>query len=268
MSKYSKIPFIKYSATGNDFILIDNRTLGLGSEDREFFQRVCQRRSSVGADGVLLINNSTEHDFQLRYFNADGSETECGNGARSAAHYVGDRGIAGQKSSFLFGEAVYESEVDGTWVKLMMPATRDLREDVGIIQEVGLVEGGFVHIGVPHYVLFAQDVSDLDLENLGRTYRKHLAFQPAGTNVNFVEVLSENKIKVRTYERGVENETLSCGSGCAASALFAHLRRKTKYPTEILTPGGILRVSNNESKGRFYLEGEVKVVYEGKVASI
>ncbi len=264
MSKYTNIPFVKYSATGNDFILIDNRSLGLTSEDAYFFQQICQRRTSVGADGVLLIEESSEHDFRLRYFNADGSETECGNGARSSAHFVFSHGLTGSKMSFVFGEAVYEAEVDGSWVKLRMPSPRDLQETLGIVKENGFDEGGFIHIGVPHFVLFGSKIADLDLQKWGQKYRHHLAFQPAGANINFVEVLGENKLKVRTYERGVENETLSCGTGCVASAYLAHLKLKTKYPTEIMTKGGNLKISRNSHDEYFYLEGDVKAVYEAK----
>ena len=264
MSKYTNIPFVKYSATGNDFILIDNRSLGLTSEDADFFKRICQRRTSAGADGVLLIEESSKHDFRLRYFNADGSETECGNGARSAAHFVFSHGLAGSKMSFVFGEAVYEAEVDGSWVKLKMPSPRDLQETLGIVKENGFDEGGFIHIGVPHFVLFGKMVAELDLQKWGPEYRQHAAFQPAGANINFVEVLGENKLKVRTYERGVENETLSCGTGCVASAYLAHLKQKTRYPTEIMTKGGNLKVSQNPHDEHLYLEGEVKAVYEAK----
>lgn len=264
MSKYTNIPFVKYSATGNDFILIDNRSLGLTSEDADFFKRICQRRTSAGADGVLLIEESSKHDFQLRYFNADGSETECGNGARSAAHFVFSHGLAGSKMSFVFGEAVYEAEVDGSWVKLKMPSPRDLQETLGIVKENGFDEGGFIHIGVPHFVLFGKMIAELDLQKWGPEYRQHAAFQPAGANINFVEVLGENKLKVRTYERGVENETLSCGTGCVASAYLAHLKQKTRYPTEIMTKGGNLKVSKNPHDEHLYLEGEVKAVYEAK----
>ncbi len=265
MSKYTNIPFVKYSATGNDFILIDNRSLSLSCQDSDFFQQICQRRTAVGADGVLLIENSPEHDFRLRYFNADGSETECGNGARSAAHFAFSNGLADAKMSFVFGEAVYEAEVDDTYVKLKMPAARDLQETAGIIKENGFEEGGFIHIGVPHFALFRSGIADLDLQKWGPKYRMHSAFKPAGANINFIEVLGENKLKVRTYERGVENETLSCGTGCVASAYLAHLKQGTQYPTEIMTKGGSLKVSTDSDEDRFYLEGEVKAVYEAKL---
>ena len=211
---------------------------------------------------MLLIEDSSEHDFRLRYFNADGSETECGNGARSAAHFAFTHGLADSKMSFVFGDAVYRAEVDGAWVKLRMPSARDLQETLGIVKESAFDEGGFIHIGVPHFVLFGSEIADLDLQKWGPKYRHDPAFQPAGANINFVEVLGENKLKVRTYERGVENETLSCGTGCVASAYLAHLKQRTRYPTEIMTRGGKLKVSKDPHDEYFYLEGEVKPVYE------
>ena len=146
-----------------------------------------------------------------------------------------------------------------------MPGTRDLQETTGIVKENGFDVGGFIHIGVPYFVLFGSEIEDLDLQKWGPEYRQHAAFQPAGANINFVEVLGDNKLKVRTYERGVENETLSCGTGCVASAYLAHLKMGTRYPTEIMTRGGNLKVSKDRHDEHFYLEGDVKQVYEAKL---
>lgn len=268
MHPFTDIHFTKFSATGNDFILIDNRKIGLSGEDVKLFREICQRRMSVGADGVLLIDDCSETDFELRYYNADGSETECGNGARSAAYFAFNSGIAGRKMSFMFGHDVYEAEVDGKFVKLQTPPARDLKESVGILQEDFLEEGGSVNMGVPHYVLFGKNVADLDVLTLGRKYRYHEHFKPEATNVNFVEIWSENEIFVRTYERGVENETMSCGTGSVASAIFAHLKKNVQFPVTVRAQGGTLFVHTTEGGNRFYLKGEVKPVYEGKLISV
>lgn len=257
--------FYKFSATGNDFILVDNRERIVRANDTNFFRQICQRRVSVGADGVLLIESSDEFDFSLRYFNADGSAAECGNGARSAAYFAFKNKIANRKMRFRFDDAVYEAEVNNNVVKLKLPPPRDWREAAGILEEDFLEAGGFINTGVPHFVVFGSEIEKHDVHELGQKYRHHPHFQPAGANVDFVEVLSPAQIKVRTYERGVEKETLSCGTGCVAAAVVAHRKKGTRFATEVTTPGGILRVSQDLENGPAYLEGEVKLVYEGKL---
>lgn len=260
-----KLRFTKISATGNDFILIDNRKVWLTENDVPFFKKICQRRTGVGADGVLLINESAEYDFELRYFNADGSEAECGNGGRAAAFYAHKHQIAGEKMAFHFGHDVYDAEVAGHRVKLKLPAPFDLRETIGAVEDAGLEEGGFINTGVPHYVLFVQDVAQIDVFKTGRKYRNHTAFQPAATNVNFVELVGENAIKLRTYERGVEAETLACGTGCVASAVISNLKKALQFPVNIQTQGGEIIVHKDTNGDRFLLEGEVTPVYEGEL---
>lgn len=265
MLSKNRILFHKLSATGNDFILIDNREGHLQAQDREFFRHICQRRTGVGADGVLLIEHHREHDFRLRYINADGSETECGNGARSAAYFTHHIGLTGRTTSFQFGEHLYQAEVGEGTVKLKMPKVRDLSQSMGVLQEHDLEEGGSVNTGVPHVVLFGNAIDEIDVVALGRKYRRHAAFQPAGTNVNFVQVLPSNALRVRTYERGVEDETLSCGTGCVASAYLASLQKGLALPVEVQTRGGTLSVHESDEQGRFYLEGEVTLVFEGEL---
>lgn len=265
MKKPTNLSFFKFSATGNDFILIDNRKQMFTGDEVEFFHQICQRRVSVGADGVLLIENSPEYDFQLRYFNADGSQTECGNGARSAAYFAFKNKIADRKMRFRFDDAVYEAEVNNNFVKLKLPPPRDWRTATGILEEDFLEAGGFINTGVPHLVLFGRAVDEYDVQTVGQKYRYHRQFQPQGANVDFVEIVSPNQLKVRTYERGVEKETLSCGTGCVASAFISNLKKGTRFPIEVVTRGGILRVDRDETSGYLYLEGEVKLVYEGRL---
>ncbi|NIR47943.1 diaminopimelate epimerase [candidate division KSB1 bacterium] len=261
----SNIPFFKFSATGNDFILIDNRENILAGDETDFFRTICQRRTAVGADGVLLIENEAQHDFRMRYFNADGTETACGNGARSSAYFAFHQGFAERRMSFVSDDEVYEAEVDCNSVKLRMPQPQDVRETVGIVDEDVLQEAGFVHIGVPHFVLLGTEIGKLNVDELGRKYRKHARFHPQGTNVNFVKVVSPHQVKLRTFERGVEQETLSCGTGCVASAYLLNLKNQARFPIEVLTQGGELRVYSDDERGELFLEGEVKLVFEGKL---
>jgi diaminopimelate epimerase len=268
MKQLTKIPFVKISATGNDFILIDNRERLFTGDEVDFFHQICQRRQSVGADGVLLLERNERYDFQLRYFNSDGRESEmCGNGARAAAYYAVQEGIAQKEMAFLVNSQVYEASVQSNWVKLKMPGARDLQNNIGVVEESFLVEGGLVNTGVPHFVLFTTVLDTLDVYSLGKKYRDHPFFQPKGVNVNFVEILTHEKIKIRTYERGVEEETLSCGTGAVASALIACLKKKIKMPSEVLTRGGTLKVYQDRADEHLYLEGEAKLVYQGKLIS-
>ncbi len=257
--------FTKFSATGNDFVLIDNRESKLSEKDADFYRRICQRRTSVGADGVLLIDACQEADFRLRYFNADGSESECGNGARSAAYFAVQHGIASRRMRFRFGKGLYEAEVSNRSVRLALPGYRDLNLSVGILDEKDFEEGGTINTGVPHYVMFANDIDRVGVSGIGKKYRYHARFQPEGTNVNFVQIVGRDRIRIRTYERGVEAETLSCGTGSVACAWLAHFRHGLQFPLKVATPGGELTVHKHEKDLQSYLEGEVKPVYEGKL---
>lgn len=230
------------------------------------FSSLCQRRVSIGADGIVLIERSAEHDFRMRYFNADGAESEmCGNGARTAAFFAHANGLAKKRMSFIVGKDIFQAEVLGDEVKLKMPWPRQVQQGLGIVDEDYLLEGGSLNTGVPHFVVFGKNIVDLPVEKLGRKYRGHPEFQPQGTNVDFVEVLSRGRIRVRTYERGVENETLSCGTGCVASAYMAFIQKKVHLPTEVVTQGGTLQVKVNAGSDRIYLQGAVTLVYEGKL---
>lgn len=265
MNRYQGTSFFKFSATGNDFILIDNREIGLSEQDALFFQRVCERRTSVGADGVLLIDRSQKADFRLRYFNRDGTEAECGNGARTAAWFASTRKIALPNMKFEFDGAEYEAQVSGNHVRLKLPQARDLVTEVGILEETDFEEGGAVNTGVPHYVVFDFRLEDTDVQTLGQKYRYHPRFAPTGTNVNFVLPEGPETIRVRTYERGVEAETLSCGTGAVATALIANLKKGVQFPTTVYTRGGMLKVHKESADMQFYLEGEVRLIYEGKL---
>jgi len=265
------IEFYKMSGSGNDFILIDNRDGSLAVGDIvAFVKSVCERKVSVGADGLIVIESSDKVDFRWRFFNADGSEVEmCGNGGRCAARFALLRGIAGEKMSFDTVAGIIDAEVRGDVVKLRLTDPRDLVMDDRI--QVGK-QTLFVHsvnTGVPHVVHFTRDLEGFDVFNTGRAIRRHEHYQPAGTNANFAAVVDDHTLRVRTYERGVEDETLACGTGSVASALIAARKGFVESPVDVRVQSGeTLRIHFEQTAGGFtkvYLEGKTKVVYQGKL---
>ncbi len=283
----SRVPFFKYSATGNDFILIDNRARQFRGDEVALFESLCGRKTGIGADGILLIEPPRREDcaFTMRYFNRDGRESEmCGNGARASAYHAASTKTASAEMCFEVNGETYRAWVEGERVQLLMQTPRDLRLRPGVVLShekintplaplkggiaktgnANLEEGGFVNTGVPHYVLFASNIDKLDVETIGRELRHHPAFAPAGTNVNFVEALDQSHLKLRTYERGVEEETLACGTGATAAALITHLVHGAAFPIHLQTRGGELLVSRDAGTGRFVLQGQVKRVFTGE----
>lgn len=266
------IHFTKLSATGNDFILFDNRkNLFRGDED-ELFRTLCTRRVAIGADGILLIEKPRAEGmapgpplFTMRYFNRDGRESEmCGNGARATAYYAFHHGLTPAEMQFEVSGDLYNAVVEGNNVRLRLQKPWDLNLNPHALEENGMEEGGYVNTGVPHYVLFAPEVNQVDVAGLGVKYRHHPVFQPAGTNVNFVEIDSAAHFNLRTYERGVEEETLACGTGTVAAAIFAHLKKQLPFPIHVTTRGGELIVYGDEHFEKLELEGAVRLVYHGE----
>ena len=265
------IEFYKMSGSGNDFILIDNRDGSLAVGDIvAFVKSVCERKVSVGADGLIVIESSDKVDFRWRYFNADGSEVEmCGNGGRCAARFALLRGIAGEKMSFETVAGIIDAEVRGDVVKLRLPDPRNLvTEDRIRIENKDLFVSS-INTGVPHVVYFVRDPDQFDVFNTGRAIRRHEHYQPAGTNANFAAVVDGHTLRVRTYERGVEDETLACGTGSVASALIAARKGFVESPVDVRVQSGeTLRIHFEQTEGGFtkvYLEGKTKVVYQGKL---
>ena len=217
------IPLTKMSGSGNDFIIIDNRARVV--EDNgltEFIRKVCRRKMSVGADGLILIESSDKADFRWRFFNSDGSPAEmCGNGARCAARFAYLNRIAGENLSFETEAGIINGQVIGDGAKVRIPDPTDLRLDYSIDLKNGPLTVSSVNTGVPHVVVMADSVEEVDVFGLGREIRYHEAFAPAGTNVNFICPQNPGLLAIRTYERGVEDETLACGTGSIASALVA-----------------------------------------------
>lgn len=258
------VHFFKYQATGNDFVVIDNRS-GQYSFTPEQIGSICDRRFGVGADGLMLIENHPSADFNLRYYNRDGSQSLCGNGSRAAVKMAAYLGILNGKARFEAYDGAHDAEIrpDGA-VELKM-------NDVHQVKRMG--EDYFINTGSPHFVRFVTDLKNYPVFENGKEIRNRKEFSSAGTNVNFVEMGVENSIFVRTFERGVENETLSCGTGVTAAALAASFYNLTS-PVTVKTLGGDLQVKFKTRQfdvpagqaGIFkdiYLTGPAKLVFEG-----
>lgn len=255
------------SASGNDFVMIDNRDGKV--YDRfpdliQFVSRICRFHHSVGADGVIMIENSPDHDFRWRFFNADGSEAEmCGNGGRCAARFAYMNKIAGEKMAFETVAGVIKAEVFGQKVKLQLTKPADLKLDYAISLDDKELFASSVNTGVPHAVLLVGDVDQVQVNEVGRMIRYHNAFGKKGTNVNFVQVLDKNNVRIRTYERGVEGETYACGTGAVASGVILTEKSLVASPVNIHTKGGeILKIYINDE---VYLEGDAKFIYKAQL---
>jgi diaminopimelate epimerase len=229
------IDFFKYQGTGNDFIMIDDRENRFPRQDQALIERLCHRRFGIGADGLILIRNDPDFDFRMIYFNADGAEgSMCGNGGRCIVRFAHDLGLFTDRTRFIAVDGEHTATVSDEEVFLKMS---DVQE---IVDRSGKT---FLNTGSPHVVEFVSDLDSLDVVKEGRTIRYSDPFAPGGTNVNFVEQLSDGTLYVRTYERGVEDETYSCGTGVTAVALAASQQLAITGPVAIKTIGGNLRVS-------------------------
>jgi diaminopimelate epimerase len=268
------LPFTKMSGAGNDFIVVDNRQDVLTGDLKTFVNRVCQRRTAVGADGVLLLEKSTqaECDFRMRYYNADGGEAEmCGNGGRCIALYAYRKKAAGARMSFQTQAGLYRAEIidDGCAVKLNMRDPHSINLQFDLELAGSSVTASFANTGVPHTVVVTGNVDQVDVFHLGREIRNHRRFAPAGTNANFVTITDRTHLRVRTYERGVEDETLACGTGVTATAVVLSLLNKIDLPVQATTRGGdILTVFGTRSGSQVtdvFLQGPAEVVFEGEL---
>ena len=266
-----KIPFMKMSGSGNDFIVVDHRKPFL-DEDRmkKFARKVCRRRVSVGADGIIFIEPSKKADFKWQFFNADGSVGEmCGNGGRCAARFAYLKGIAGSSLRFETLAGILSAQVNGKRVKLEMTKPFGLKLDERISIGGKRMMISRINTGVPHAVLFLKDLKGIDVVTMGRMIRNHPHYAPKGTNADFVQVKNKSRLWVRTYERGVEDETLACGTGAVASALVAAFKGFVKSPVSIKTSGGeIVTVHFEIDSGQIkkvLFEGDVHITYEGEI---
>ncbi|SNZ10915.1 diaminopimelate epimerase [Hydrogenobacter hydrogenophilus] len=268
--------FVKLHGSGNDFVVFDNRqgevydfVKSLNLSLKEFVVKVCAFHTGVGADGLILIENpeNYENHFKWQFFNSDGSVASmCGNGSRCAVRFAYEEGIVDKQVRFETLAGVIHAEVldEGKRVKVLLTKPNGLK-DVSLRVRGTSVEGSFINTGVPHFVMLVDNLESFDVISYGREIRFHQVFEPGGTNVDFIKVNSEDSISIRTYERGVENETLACGTGAVASAIVAYKRGLVKRkPVEVRTKGGdILRIDFDDDLSRVFLEGSVYKVFDG-----
>jgi diaminopimelate epimerase len=263
------IEFYKMSGSGNDFIIIDNRDLSLKVGDLPAFaRRVCARKISVGADGLFLIEPSKSADFKWQFFNSDGSVAEmCGNGSRCVARYAYLKGIAGEKMSFETLAGIISAEVKDDVVKVKLTDPSPVNTGIKVEANGKTFILDSVDTGVPHAVIFIEDLDNCDVHNQGRRIRYHEYFTPRGTNADFATIIDRHNIRLRTYERGVEGETLACGTGMVAAALAAAQRGLVESPVDVLVQSSeTLRIYFENQNGHWreiYLEGKVKIIYQG-----
>jgi diaminopimelate epimerase len=266
-----KIPFYKMSGCGNDFIIIDNRSGAWdGMKNPGFVKAVCREKLSVGADGLMFIEKSDAADFKWQFFNSDGSRAEmCGNGARCAARFAVLNGIADTTLSFETIAGIIHAEVHGAVVKTQLSRPRDLQLGQSVEVDGTAITVHSINTGVPHAVLFVDDPAGVPIKELGSKIRFHEHFQPAGTNVNFISIGNDGSIVIRTYERGVEDETLACGTGSVAAALVCIAMGRAASPVLVRTRGGdLLKVYAEPSQPPFseaYLEGGASLIYTGEI---
>lgn len=259
------------SGSGNDFIIVDNRDKIVDETDLlNFIVKVCRRKMSVGADGFILVENTEGADFKWRFFNSDGSVAEmCGNGARCVARFAYLTGIAGPEMSFETGAGIVEARVAGESVKIKMTDPSDLKTDYTLELKDRSISVSSINTGVPHVVMVTDTLDDVEVVKMGREIRFHDMFAPAGTNVNFICPIKDDTIGIRTYERGVEDETLACGTGSVAGALIMARKMKIDAPINVLTRSGvILKIYYKEKNGTYqdiYLEGDARIIFRAEL---
>lgn len=269
------IEFTKVAASGNDFVIVETRNQKPVPRNLKLLAKeICARKFGVGADGLLVLEKSKVADVRMRIFNADGTEAEmCGNGVRGAALYKRHKGTKSQsqKVNIETKAGIIESGVIADKVKIKLTQAKDYQPGIPIKINGRELRINSINTGVPHAVIFVEGIDIIDVSNIGRQIRYYECFAPQGTNVNFVEVINKNTIKVRTYERGVEDETLACGTGAAASAIVFSLQLQKaevhQYKINVRTQGGeTLKIYFHKNKDEItdvWLEGKVKIVCKG-----
>lgn len=254
--------FYKYQGTGNDFVMIDNRQNTFNKKDTKRIAWLCDRRFGIGADGLILLENHKSLDFNMVYYNADGNESSmCGNGGRCLVAFAKQLGVIEDKATFEAIDGIHHAVIENNIVKLQMQNVEHIRRYENHI---------FLDTGSPHHVQFEDNIDDFDIKGDGAKIRYGAPYNEAGSNVNFVKKISDTLFRVRTYERGVENETLSCGTGVTAVALAMHASHETKDNFITLkVEGGELQVTFDIEEGGSYkniwLIGPAQLVYEGVV---
>ncbi len=265
------IEFWKMSGSGNDFILIDNRNGRVANDAMGLLvKKICRRRESVGADGVIFLTKSERFNFGWRYLNADGGEVEmCGNGARCVARFAYLKGITESKMTFETLAGPIDAEVTEGVVKVTMPKPSDLKMDIDLPLQTGWQTVDFINTGVPHVVIQVDSLHDYPVFQQGKIIRHHPMFSPEGTNANFIKIIGPDLLEIRTYERGVEDETLACGTGAVAATLVSAARGMVESPVRAKTQGGEeLTISFQKDQNEFnqvWFEGKTVIVYQGQL---
>ena len=256
-----RINFHKYQGTGNDFIVIDNRQSFVSEPDPKLISRLCHRRFGIGADGLMLLGHQEGYDFSMKYYNSNGKEgSMCGNGGRCMVRFAYDLGIHRSNFRFVAVDGEHEAEMDLNGI---------VRLKMQDVEKVGIQDQDYIlDTGSPHYVKFHKNVRDLDVEKEGKVIRNSKQFLQAGINVNFVQLVNDHTIFVRTYERGVEGETYSCGTGVTAAALMSAHNEVGFNQVDVQTIGGKLSVEYDkidDSKFRnIWLNGPAQFVFKGE----
>lgn len=266
-----KIKFTKMTGAGNDFVMIDNTQQKLALSPEQV-ARLCNRHFGIGADGLLLAEPGiNDTDFQMVYYNADGSLADmCGNGARCFARFVQPlkKGIA-DRVSFQTGAGRIEAQFHGSDVAINMTSPHSCNTHIKLPTQCGDWLVHFINTGVPHVVCFVNNVENIPVATLGAEMRHHAQFGPKGANINFVEKIDLHRIKVRTYERGVEGETLACGTGVVASAVMAHKLFGVTLPVRVAVRSGEMLTVHFEQNGDLFrdvtLQGPATIVFEGEI---
>ncbi len=253
------IPFVKYSGTGNDFILIDDRTGYFPEHDTKLIQSMCDRHFGIGSDGLMLLREHDESDFEMIFFNPDATQSLCGNGSRCSAHFAKQLGMAGESGIFTTTDGVHEYLISRSdEVEISM-------NDVGSVQTLKGMD--FLNTGSPHLLINKESLDSINLLKEGRLWRYDDIFtETGGTNVNFIQEVDSDTVRVRTYERGVESETLSCGTGVTAVALAKKKSQNGKHRVTVHTQGGVLSVAfvrNENGFSEIKLRGPVLKIFEG-----
>jgi len=265
------VNFIKMNGAGNDFVMVDNRSRHYDLS-KEQIGKICDRHRGVGADGLILLEPPADNaDFTMRYYNADGGEVEmCGNGARCFARFAESFAGAEEQVRFATPAGVIEALLVGSEVQLAMSQPHDLRLSLDLEIAGRRLEVHHLNTGVPHAVVFVENVADFPVIEAGHAIRFHETFAPSGTNANFVEKTGRNQLRIRTYERGVENETLACGTGVVAAALFSAMLHGYDAPVTVRVEGGddlkVDFVRRNDAFAEVTLSGPADFVFRGEIA--
>lgn len=249
----------KYQGTGNDFVMIDNRSLSFSKNDTKLIAKLCDRRFGIGADGLILLENDQETNFKMVYYNSDGNQSSmCGNGGRCLVAFAKKLNIIESQATFIAIDGLHKAKINSDGIVSLQMKDVDL-----VTSKEDYV---FLNTGSPHHVQFVDDLPNFDVKKEGAKIRNSDLYGKEGSNVNFVNQISENEFSIRTYERGVEDETLSCGTGATAVAIAMKALGKTKSNNiNINVQGGKLKVSFEEENGIFkniFLKGPAEFVFE------